>query len=60
MTGPARFTYRAVMADGSLATGELTAPDEAAAMLALRGKGARPIQVQREAQAAPAARRPWR
>lgn len=57
MTGPARFTYRAVMADGSLATGELTAPDEAAAMLALRGKGARPIQVQREAQAAPAARR---
>jgi general secretion pathway protein F len=41
--GAARFSYRAVMADGTIGSGMVEAADEAAAILDLRRCGARPI-----------------
>lgn len=49
-----RFAFRAVQADGSIAEGEIAAMDKAAALAALRAKGARPIRL--VPQTAPAAR----
>jgi general secretion pathway protein F len=50
----ARFSYRAVLADGSVGTGLVEATDVAAATASLRRSGARPIAVV-PAPAAPAA-----
>ena len=47
------FSYRAVMANGSVGTGQLDAADEAAALASLRRMGARPISL--EPAAAPKA-----
>lgn len=41
----ARFAFRAVQPDGSIAEGEIAALDKAAALAALRAKGARPIRL---------------
>lgn len=49
-----RFAFRAVQADGSIAEGEIAAMDKAAALAALRAKGARPIRL--VPQTAPVAR----